>query len=297
MKAIAVMVVGIAGAAAMVASALGAQGFLPPSPSKGALVGIPPSYLAAEASAAASCPGLSWSLLAGVAYVESHFGAEEGPSAAGALGPYQFLPGTFAAYDHPVPGDELPTPADGGMPPSPYDLIDATWAAARMLCANGAASDAAAALYAYNHSESYVAQVLAVAASFQVLGADGGAGLGARALSYALTQLGRPYVWGGSSPASGFDCSGLTSWAYAKAGVVLGRTAQAQYDAGRHVVAPASPVPGDLVFFGSSVHSVSHVGIYLGEGLMVDAPHAGAVVRVEPDDWPDYLGATAAARP
>ena len=95
-------------------------------------------------------------------------------------------------------------------------------------------------------------------------------------------MVGTPYVWGGDSPNGGFDCSGLVQWSYAQAGVVLPRVAQAQHDA----LSPASPgaplAVGDLVFFGSDAAHVEHVGIYVGDGHMVDAPHTGAAVRVEP---------------
>jgi cell wall-associated NlpC family hydrolase len=111
------------------------------------------------------------------------------------------------------------------------------------------------------------------------------------ALSWALAQLGTPYRWGGTGR-GGFDCSGLVQAAYGAAGVALPRVAQAQFDAGP-ALGPADPlVPGDLVFFGSSPGSVGHVGIALGDGTMVDAPHSGSVVRVDSIWSAGYLGAT-----
>lgn len=107
----------------------------------------------------------------------------------------------------------------------------------------------------------------------------------ATAVAYALGQLGTPYVWGGEAPGVGFDCSGLVQAAFGAAGVHLPRVAQAQFDAGPGVPAGAPLIRGDLVFFGSGPGAVSHVGIYLsGSGpaaSMVDAPHSGAVVRIE----------------
>ena len=111
------------------------------------------------------------------------------------------------------------------------------------------------------------------------------------AVAFAEAQLGTPYLWGGTG-GSGFDCSGLVQAAYQAAGIGLPRIAQAQYDAGPSVP-PGQPLePGDLVFFGSDPFHVEHVGILIGPGEMIDAPHTGALVRVEPYQWSDYLGAT-----
>ena len=112
------------------------------------------------------------------------------------------------------------------------------------------------------------------------------------ALSAARAQLGVPYKWGGEAPGQSFDCSGLVQYAYEKQGVNLPRTAQAQYDATMKVPKGAQLQPGDLMFFGSSTSAITHVGIYLGNGQMIDAPHSGAAVRVEGSNWADYVGAT-----
>jgi cell wall-associated NlpC family hydrolase len=96
------------------------------------------------------------------------------------------------------------------------------------------------------------------------------------AVSQALSEVGVPYKWGGEST-SGFDCSGLVQYAYGKAGVTLPRVAADQSKSGVAVTA-ADAQPGDLLFFGSPAE---HVGIYLGNGKMVDAPHTGTTVRVE----------------
>jgi cell wall-associated NlpC family hydrolase len=114
---------------------------------------------------------------------------------------------------------------------------------------------------------------------------------GPQAVSFAMGRLGTPYVWGGESP-SGYDCSGLVQASYRAAGVSLPRVAQGQYDAGPHL-APGEPLqPGDLVFFGSDSSHVDHVGIVVGNGQMIDAPHTGAVVRVESYTRDDLVGAT-----
>jgi cell wall-associated NlpC family hydrolase len=102
-------------------------------------------------------------------------------------------------------------------------------------------------------------------------------GMAGKAMQAALSQRGVKYTWGGESPGSGFDCSGLVEWAYGKAGMSLPHSSQAQSHVGRPV--PRSRLrPGDLVFFGHPVH---HVGIYVGEGKMVDAPNFGEPVRVD----------------
>jgi peptidoglycan DL-endopeptidase CwlO len=97
------------------------------------------------------------------------------------------------------------------------------------------------------------------------------------AVEQAKSQVGVRYRWGQDDPASGFDCSGLTSWAWARAGVSLPHSSRAQY-AALAKVDPEDLQPGDLVFFGSPIH---HVGLYIGGGQMVHAPHSGANVRVD----------------
>jgi peptidoglycan DL-endopeptidase CwlO len=113
-----------------------------------------------------------------------------------------------------------------------------------------------------------------------------GDSLGARALRYALSRQGDPYVWGAAGPTS-FDCSGLVLWSYAQLGIQLPHYTGLQWNAGVHI-ARSQLEPGDLVFFYSDL---SHVGMYVGNGLMVDAPDFGEVVKVEPVFWSAYAGA------
>jgi len=293
-----------------------------PAASPAAAAEIPPDYLALYQSAAATCPGLAWTVLAGIGAVESDHGRSTAPgvssgaNAAGAQGPMQFLPATFAAYDHPVAADPAPTPGAGAAAPSPYRPADAIYAAARYLCASGAARgrSVAGAVFAYNHADWYVRDVLARAATYTAPGPSSptptasppgtagppgtpGAAVSALpgraaglAVGYAQAQLGTPYLWGGGT-AAGFDCSGLVQAAYHAAGLELPRTAQQQYDAGPRLPGAAPIEAGDLVFFGSPTN-VTHVGIVAADNQMIDAPHAGAVVRVESYHWHDYLGAT-----
>jgi cell wall-associated NlpC family hydrolase len=114
-------------------------------------------------------------------------------------------------------------------------------------------------------------------------------GQAAVAVRYAYAQLGKPYQWGASGPSS-YDCSGLTMASWAAAGVSLPHSSSAQYGSGQHV-SQSDIQPGDLVFFGSPIH---HVGIYIGNGNMIHAPHSGADVEIAPAFRGDYVGA---ARP
>jgi cell wall-associated NlpC family hydrolase len=112
---------------------------------------------------------------------------------------------------------------------------------------------------------------------------------GARAVAIAERYLGVPYVWGGASP-SGFDCSGLVMYVYAQLGVHLPHFAAAQYRDGRHVRMDHLR-RGDLVFF----DSLDHVGIYIGGGRFIHAPHTGDHVRISGlSGWyaEHYAGAT-----
>ena len=129
--------------------------------------GVPPSMTALYQQAALACPGLPWTVLAAIGTVESSNGTSNlpgvhsGANYAGAEGPMQFEPPTFAEYDQPIP--------PGGVdPPSPYDPVDAVYAASRLLCANGAANgaDIPGAVFAYNHSQQYVDEVLSLARTY-----------------------------------------------------------------------------------------------------------------------------------
>jgi cell wall-associated NlpC family hydrolase len=295
---LAVAVIGTA-ILASAASLVGVGGGAPAA-SSAATAQIPAGMLTLYQQAAATCPGLPWTILAAIGTIESDNGqstlpgVHSGANAAGAEGPMQFEPRTFAAYDQPVP-------PGGTSPPSPYDPTDAVFAAARLLCANGATggADLSGAVYAYNHSTAYVQQVLALAQSYAAATPGGSStlaaasGAGALAVSWALSQIGTPYVWGGETPGVGFDCSGLVQAAYAVAGVALPRVAQDQYDATSKLAADAALAPGDLVFFGGGPGSIDHVGLFVGivggQNVMVDAPYTGADVRAEA--FPAMVGA------
>ncbi|MGR8011031.1 NlpC/P60 family protein [Streptomyces hypolithicus] len=105
-------------------------------------------------------------------------------------------------------------------------------------------------------------------------------GLGAAALSAAATQIGKPYVSGGSGPNS-YDCSGLTQWAYAQAGASITRTTFTQHNDGQKLYSKSQLRPGDLVFF----NNLAHVGLYAGNNQILHAPKPGASVRYESMDY------------
>ena len=102
----------------------------------------------------------------------------------------------------------------------------------------------------------------------------------ALAIEYALAQIGKPYQWGANGPDS-FDCSGLTQMAWQAGGVSLPHWSVGQYAQALKI--PASQLrPGDLIFFGDQpgdAGSIHHVGLYVGGGRMIEAPHTGALVR------------------
>jgi len=105
----------------------------------------------------------------------------------------------------------------------------------------------------------------------------GQAATGRQAVALARTFTGVPYRWGGTDPGTGLDCSGLTQLVYGRLGVALPRVAADQAKAGVAVPSLSQAQPGDLVFFGSPAH---HVGIVVGDGKMIDAPHTGSSVGV-----------------
>jgi cell wall-associated NlpC family hydrolase len=100
---------------------------------------------------------------------------------------------------------------------------------------------------------------------------------GAQVVAIAMQYLGIPYVWGGASPSQGFDCSGLTMYVYAQIGISLPHYAAAQYQLGVPVSMDQLQ-PGDLVFF----RGLGHMGMYIGGGNFIHAPHTGDVVKISP---------------
>ncbi|MDQ0605772.1 cell wall-associated NlpC family hydrolase [Streptomyces canus] len=292
------------------------------------------------------CRGMRWPVLAGIAKVESNHATGHGIAASGdirpriyglllngsgaggnttafpdtdggrwdgtasgerAVGPFQFLPSTWHGVGKDANGDQV---AD------PHNADDAALGAAIYLCGNGRdltkRAQLKAAIFQYNHSSAYVANVLGwidqytAAATGPDLG--GVSGTVRTVINAALAQRGVPYSWGGGnaqgpsygiccSPSGksgtrikGFDCSGLTTYAYAKVGIRLPRTAAAQAGVGRRIPASLGAgalKPGDLVFYAYAPgrdSTIYHVGIYLGGGQMVNAARPGTMVRLDAVD-------------
>jgi len=112
-------------------------------------------------------------------------------------------------------------------------------------------------------------------------------------INAARTRLGSPYVWGATGPST-FDCSGLTQWSYATAGVNLPRTSREQWFVGPHPSLDQLQ-PGDLLFWATNTadpSTIHHVALYIGGGYMIEAPHTGAVVHITAVYLDGYIGAT-----
>ncbi|MEU5331375.1 C40 family peptidase [Streptomyces parvus] len=291
------------------------------------------------------CRGMRWPVLAGIAKVESNHAVGRTIAASGAItphilgpvlngsgaggnttvfadtdggrwdgdsrferavGPFQFLPQTFRAMGRDGNGD-------GTV--DPHNADDAALGAAVYLCGEGRNlrddRQLRSALFAYNRSDAYVAEVAGWIDRYDASATSGG-GVGSATgeartvLDAALSQRGVPYSWGGGnargksrgvccSPGGqdgrqvvGFDCSGLTVYAFARAGVSLPRLAADQAGVGRRIPASAgfkALKPGDLVFFAyvpARDSSIYHVGIYVGDGQMINAPRPGGKVRIDP---------------
>ncbi|WP_247706327.1 C40 family peptidase [Streptomyces liliiviolaceus] len=231
-----------------------------------------------------------------------------------AVGPFQFLPSTWEAVGKDAGGDKV---AD------PHNADDAALGAAVYLCGQGRdltrRAQLTAALLQYNHSSAYVSNVLGWIGQYTAAAHDPDlknvSGKVRTVIEAALAQRGVPYAWGGGNTAGkstgiccspsgksgahieGFDCSGLTQYAYAKAGVRLPRTAAAQAGVGRRIPAgrgTGALRPGDLVFYATAPgrdQTIYHVGIYLGSGQMINAARPGTVVRLDAvRAMPGYAG-------
>ncbi len=273
------------------------------APSDDARKDIPANYLAMYQQAADACPGLPWSVVAAIGKVETNHGrlkapgVTEGANFAGAAGPMQMGIGVGAAgsafWTYAIDGN-----GDGKA--SPYDPADAIPSATAYLCKalRDHGGDLSRAVFAYNHAQWYVDKVLAIASSYAATASlpAGAAAADAvdAALQFAFNQLGKPYKWGATGAGGFYDCSGLTLRAYQAGGVQLPRTSVTQWEAGPHIVDKSAVQPGDLVFYATDLSNpatIHHVGLYIGAGNMINAPHTGAVIRIQPAFRSDYIGA------
>lgn len=108
-------------------------------------------------------------------------------------------------------------------------------------------------------------------------------------VAYASNFLGTPYLWGGTSPSTGFDCSGFTQYIYKHFGISIGRTTYDQINDGV-AVSRDQLEPGDLVFYGKGGNP-THMGIYIGNGAYIHSPRTGDVIKISPADRGDYITA------
>lgn len=277
---------------------------------------IPRDLLGVYVTASYECPGLPWQVLAAIGFVESRhaqgradpesgevappivgpavdgrsgFAAIPDPSSpdgwAHAVGPMQFLTTTWRSWGIVAP-DRPP-----GSVADPNNARDAIFTAARYLCGGRPqVRDLHAAVLRYNNSDAFYRDVIDKATSYGLgSGLPGGGtlapGSGEAVVAAALTQLGVPYVWGGTTPGVGFDCSGLVQWAYGQSDVSLPRVTFDQIRVGV-AVGVDELRPGDLVFTRSvrdgQAVDLGHVAIYAGGGYVIIAPRTGDVVSLRP---------------
>ncbi len=361
----AVAVVAMVFVALFAATGLGAPAIIAPAAVAGIDPTLLVAYSQAAATAAEQrpdCTGMRWSVLAGIGMVETRHAAGRSIDGSGrvtppiygplldgsvpgtariqdtdggrydgnqvwdrAVGPMQFLPGTWAGPGG--SGGGAGRDGNGDRQADPHNVFDAGLAAAVYLCGDQPvdlldSGALAAALRRYNDSAVYVADVLGWITAYDELSLAAidpvpASEVGARVVEAAMRWLGTPYSWGGGnaggpttgiccSPGGqdgrtvvGFDCSGLTLHAAASAGIALPRVSAAQYQFGPGTRIPRGAgigalQPGDLVFFAfdtADPGTIHHVGIYVGGGSMVNAPRPGTVVRVEPMYLDGYIGA------
>ena len=272
---------------------------------------VPNAYAALIEQWGTLCPQLTPPLLAAQMYQESGFNPQA-VSPVGAQGIAQFMPATWAIYgidpSHAHASPDVWDPADAIPSAATYDcqLAKDTKNVAgnstsNMLAAYNAGPYAvisADGIPAYTQTQNYVSSIDKLAQSFSVTTPIAFSEQAAGAIYYAQSKLGTPYLWGGEGLASQnyeFDCSGLTQAAYASVGISIPRVAADQWYAGPHP-SRSQLQPGDLVFFSTDPNDPSkihHVGIYVGGGMMIDAPHTGSVIRYDSIDAEgDYFGAT-----
>ncbi|GAA2241920.1 transglycosylase TgdA [Streptomyces amakusaensis] len=247
------------------------------------------------------CPQVTASLLAAQLYQESRFD-RDAVSPAGAVGIAQFMPGTWR--EHGVDGDgdgvkDARNPADAVAAQAKYDCTvakqvkdvpgDSTDLMLAAYNAGGGAVLKYGGIPPYKETRDYVRIIRDLAAKWaDAVQPNFPAGEGAaRAVSAARTALGTWYQWGGTckSPytgASGCDCSSLTKMAWAAAGVNIPRVTYDQVKTGKAIAGVSQLAPGDLLFTRPGPSGPEHVGMYIGNNEVIDAPRTGVQVRIQP---------------
>ncbi len=273
-------------------------------------------YAKATVSLTKEIPGchLSWVTLAAVGKVTSDHGRANGGhlgsngvmdkplgtvevrdfynkvvSTANASGPMQLSPALWGKYK---------TSASSAKP-DPQNIDDAALTTGRALCADG--HDLSRGQTWWDTVAELQSAPLFLHRTLATVNVYGTVGQGAQApnpavlsaVNFAIDKIGLPYVWGGNGTGGsdpGFDCSGLTTAAYGSAGVKLMRTADTQFRSVPHVT---DPQLGDLIFFGEPATKIHHVGLYIGNQQMIDAPQTGQAVQVHQyhREGDDYAGA------
>ncbi|MFJ6771718.1 NlpC/P60 family protein [Kitasatospora sp. NPDC091257] len=274
---------------------------------------VPAAYQDPIQKWGALCAEISPPMLAAQLYQESGFDPRA-RSGVGAQGMAQFMPGTWSEYATDGSGDgraDVWDPLDAIASAATYDCAIAKRVAkvpgdpqANLLAAYNAGEGAVEkynGVPPYRETQGYVRNIQAMARSFTAPASPTAplevSPQSSAAIYFAQTKLGTPYLWGGEglpSQSGRFDCSGLTQAAFASVGITLPRVANDQWYAGPH---PSRDQlrPGDLVFWATDLsdpRSIHHVGIYVGGGYMINAPHTGAVIRYDKIDTREYIGAT-----
>ncbi len=285
-------------------------------------ISVPAKYQKLVEEAGNTCPEVTPNLLAALLTQESGFDPKA-QSPVGAQGIAQFMPSTWEGNGIDGNGDgkrDVWDPEDA-IPSSAKYLCSIAQDVknvpgnkqSNLLAAYNAGTNKVlkyGGVPPYKETQNYVQAITSLAGQPAKGGKPGTAitaEQAATAVNAAQEMLGTKYSWGGgnaSGPSTGsccsprgrsgadirgFDCSGLTLYAYAKVGVTLPRTAAAQYAASKPI--KTGQMPGDLVFYGSSASTIHHVGIYIGGGYMIDAPRPGTEVRFSPlDSMSDLFG-------
>ncbi len=206
-----------------------------------------------------------------------------------AAGPMQLSPAIWGKYQE---------SASGGKP-DVQNIDDAALTTGRALCADG--HDLSQGQAWWNAVATLQPAPLFLHRTLATVNVYGTVGQGSAApnpavlsaVNFAIDKIGLPYIWGGNGTGGndpGFDCSGLTTAAYGSAGIKLMRTADTQFRSVPHVT---DPQLGDLIFYGEPTTKIHHVGLYIGNQQMIDAPQTGQAVQVHSyrRDGDDYAGA------